>query len=197
MNWLKKYIKTQSTGIEQRTQAVMGTTVPSSCGMLGCTCGNCWVSGKTTGVGAPIAPFWGTSSAHSTVPFLSAEELEEHKKLCEDRVNALRSLRLEVFKKLPAELRQNVLNMLMWAQAVSDMNNISVPSPRLDELSARLGTAGSSIPSNVFLRAAYVGSPQATAIAYISLPDGLSVEDLNKAHSEAVLEEQLLRQTDE
>jgi hypothetical protein len=115
---------------------------------------------------------------------ISIEEREELAKLKIQYEEERKLVKLTEFKKLPNELRQFVLNAFAWQAAVQTINNADVGrSERLRELIGKenMGKIWST-------QAQGFNFP---SISSIALPEGLSLEDIKRAHLEQSLEEEL------
>lgn len=130
-------------------------------------------------------------------PPLTAAEEKELKDLEVQRVLDHKRAKLDYFKKLPKEFRQQVINRFMWDDAVKDMDNIPLlKSDREAELETKRALSGnpfigsfrpsfgggiSSLGYDNFMPV--MGSPP--------LPVGITKEDLLQAHLDASLEEEI------
>lgn len=137
----------------------------------------------------------------SFIQGLSKEEQNELEQLRKDHANQVKAAKLGIFKKLPGEIRQLVVNAYEWKICFDNMNATTViKDPRLAELERKDENA------QIF-KTAHTGHSHgvprgmATQPFYSSglffgsnfdLPEGLSLEDLKLAHMEASLEEEML-----
>lgn len=132
-------------------------------------------------------------------PLTSAEE-EELKELEHQQAWSTKMAKLAVFKALPREYRQSIINVLLWEEAVQEINRTSNPeSDRLRELKLKqsfsplspfLGSGHTFHPPSMGGRPmwppASFGMPTQTM-----LPEGITKDDLMQAHLDASLEEEI------
>ena len=120
-----------------------------------------------------------------------AQEMETLKAEYEARV---KYTRIEKFKKVNSSLRQFVINSFEWENLVKEINNNDIDKPhRLTELetidsmsriySGGYQSTGASLNVDGLFMGLFKGF---TAI------EGLSLDDLKKAHLDATLEEEVL-----
>lgn len=161
-----------------------------------CSCGNSQCSGCGTatsaaGSGAYIPSMlgqWvGNTTIHSGVwsPQLSPEEQKELETLeAEYQIN-LKAAKLAEFKKLPKELRQWVIDYITWQKVFSQVDQASVQkTQRQIDLENKKNNGYLSIKGNPWAQQGYVFN--------LPMPAGLSNEDIEQAHLEASLEEQII-----
>lgn len=122
----------------------------------------------------------------------TAEEKKEYDELKAQYEADVKAAKLNVFKKLPSELRQHVINSFMWKDTVAEINKtVADKGARLAELEnkeslsrgyggATLGNYSSSFNSEFKLD------------LQPALPEGITIEELKQAHTEACIEEELL-----
>jgi|SRR5581483_639643 len=129
---------------------------------------------------------------------MTPEEAAKLKELREERTRETKRLKLEHFKKLPGEFRQNIINSFLWEKEVNDMNAIQAPlSEEEQKLAAREGVQGWNPLGGLSSGLSFHGG-LGSASSWIQmgstpkLPDGITSEDLIKAHTEATAEEQFL-----
>lgn len=140
-----------------------------------------------TGAGAGSSLTW----TYPTSNPLTKEEEAERQLLQDEFDRNIRTQKLSLFKKLHKDLRQRIIDKLMWSEYIQECDNITAAQPdRLRELEARKN------PGKIFLSGLQVSSDYGyTNIDFfgngVKLPDGISSDDLKKAHSEACLEEEL------
>jgi hypothetical protein len=165
-----------------------------------CNCGSC--SGSSLGkllLGGITSTFTGTIPSG---PPLTSEEAEELNRLAIDRATESKRLKVEEFKKLPADFRQTVINKLLWKKFVKEANEKEVQmTDREAELinkqnQANMGIGSYIGGSNLRISSGstqwYTGPNGALSIEEaVSLPAGLTEADLIDAHNEACAEEAL------
>ncbi len=123
---------------------------------------------------------------------ISAQEKQELEQLRQQNKLETKTLRLVIFKKLPSDLRQYVINSFIWKESVSEMSNTQAEkSERQKELENKESL------SNMFGQGVHISSGSSFSldpswIAGVALPEGITIEDLKKAHIEACLEEEVL-----
>lgn len=134
-----------------------------------------------------------TASGDLTFRTRTQQENEELKGLYEEREQETKRLKLEKFKKLPPELRQAVADAIQWSKAVQEINATEAPiTDREREL--QVIPAGYFSHQAVFSGFAGINS---TPAGWFVLPNGITKDDLLKAHSDATLEETLKENSDE
>jgi hypothetical protein len=130
---------------------------------------------------------------------LTPEEKERLKNLEEDRKRETKKAKLDIFKKLPSSLRQQVVDHFIWSDAVNKINSTEIPkSKEQQELESRdkLRNAyrgpfwddGSMMDYNVIKEQIYGGG----FLRGLILPKDITPEELIRAHAEATAEEALL-----
>lgn len=135
---------------------------------------------------------------------LSPEEQKELEQLQTEYAAEIKACKLAIFKKLPTELRQFVVNALSWRECTQEINGVIIDkSERLKELenknSYKHMFGGPSVgpsygmPINNNWYGAPVDASMADSLSrFISIPDGITAEELKQAHVEATLEEEIL-----
>lgn len=124
---------------------------------------------------------------------LTPEEKVEYDELKKEHEFKLKLAKLDIFKQLPADIRQLVINSHLWQACCNDMNSTVVDKdPKLEELelrdnSGKLYTSSGS--GNVWISS---GTSIFGNYYTPTLPTGITVDDLKQAHMEATLEEQVL-----
>ena len=135
------------------------------------------------------------TTTNATVPLLglSIDEKKELDELKAQNEIELKSMKLLVFKKIPAAIRQAVIDGYEWKICYDMMNASVVPkSQRQVDLENKdnagriytLGGVGSSHYTSIYQDNIYFN--------LTNLPQGVSFEELKKAHMEATLEEEML-----
>jgi hypothetical protein len=131
---------------------------------------------------------------------LTPEEKERLKNLEEDRKRETKKAKLDIFKKLPSSVRQQVVDHLIWSDAVNKITSTEVPKSKeqqeleiRDELhnNVHIGfsrSAGSTMDYDVIKEQIYGGRFLRGPI----LPKDITPEELIRAHAEATAEEALL-----
>lgn len=143
-------------------------------------------------IGSPgIGPF------SSTLPpmfgsLLTPSEEAELKDLEQEHAKDIKKAKLDHFKTFPREFRQSIINILLWGEAVNEIDNTSVPEcDRLHNLKqvkdAHRNTL--TVGSLGFVQA--LSWPPVPYIVESFLPKNLSKEDLIEAHMDASMEEEL------
>jgi hypothetical protein len=121
---------------------------------------------------------------------LTKEEKDEYEQLMHEHKVAVKQCRLEAFKGLSTELRQFIINQLTFGKHISDLHKYTVNNnPRLTELTNRNLNS-----MNMINFASGSGTISAFRDPFLlnSLPEGITVEDIQQSHLERCLEEQLL-----
>lgn len=109
-------------------------------------------------------------------------EHQELEALVEERSKETKRLQLERFSKLPASLRQYVVDTILWHKACDDIGYISAPkSPREIELEGK----------NIIGLNSFVNTSNSSARLTVSprIPNGITEEELIQAHNNACMEE--------
>jgi hypothetical protein len=136
--------------------------------------------------GPPV--FINASGSTITINNLSKEEEAELKSLEQEREVAVKQRRIEKFKELPTNMRQTAIDMIKWDSICNDIDNTAVnlepdKAQRISDLISRRGltlTNGTSWVSTF------------TGVS-MRIPEGFSLEDLERFHTEACMEEEVLR----
>ncbi len=132
---------------------------------------------------------------------LTEEEKKELEELQRVHKEETKAVKLNEFKKLPAEMRQFVVNMIVWRKSSSSIHTVeATKSDRLKELESKLwptlgaggGSSGLYISGGNFWFNNNVSSVQIDIAAILGLPDGITTDDIEAAHLEATIEEQML-----
>lgn len=140
----------------------------------------------------------------ATVQPLSNEEQKEYQRLEKEHEEEVKSAKLAYFKALPPEFRQTIINILQWETVAKEINHIEPPkSERLRELEGRARRTnpfagyGHSYSKQFYPSG---GSPLQDALDNLgrhhyptNMPNGLTLEQLEEAHLEATIEEELLK----
>lgn len=176
------------------------TNVQHNANAVVCNCGSCSSSLGKLLVGGYSS---GITSTYTGVfppgPPLTTQEAEELDRLEKDRVAQSKLLKLEEFKKLPADFRQTVINKLLWKRFVKEANQkeAQMTDREIELMNKRnaasigsfIGGAGISISSG---HQWYTGPNGALSVEEaVTLPAGLNEADLIDAHNEACAEEAL------
>jgi hypothetical protein len=121
---------------------------------------------------------------------LSKEEAAEREELLAEHAQQVKTAKLNIFKSLPAPLRQYVINSILWTDAVRNMDSMSLPeSHRLKELNSR------NFPYNSRLAGHNSTWQSVRDDRYLitpPMPADITEEELQQAHLEATLEESML-----
>lgn len=116
---------------------------------------------------------------------LSADEKVELETLQSEHTAETKKNKLDIFKKLPTDLRQNIINHYLWMEVIGEMNNTKVPkSPRLLELEDKHSFNRVETSDSYYFPHFY------------PLPESITMDDLKAAHLEASVEEELLQTQD-
>ena len=121
-------------------------------------------------------------------PPLTLDESSELLNLKSIHDQKVKDARLAAFKEVPSNIRQMVIDMLMWTDTASDISQVTVSKDsRLQALETKRDGYNSTFTSSTmgWSRSSYM-------TGYIAIPDGLTSEDLKKAHLEATVEEEML-----
>ncbi len=179
-------------------QAAMGNSTAGSAGLAPQTLTGVGFNGTIPNAGSTIpnsgVTTWTTTSIHVGDP-LTKEEQVELDELRTQHVLDIRLAKIAGFKKLPAELRQFVVNMLTWNEEVDRLEAVSADkSQRQIELEQKESNNGFLTIQN---GTAWLGNNAVTNATIripddFRVPDGLTVDELKQAHMESTLEEQML-----
>lgn len=125
---------------------------------------------------------------------LSVDERSELIDLEREAEAVLKKGKLDIFKSLPAALRQTIVDTLLWDNAVNKMNGLQyMPSERLRELRHRDDMATTSRFSGY--PSMHNGTSHFPGMKVknekFELPNGISADELIQAHLEASVEEEL------
>jgi hypothetical protein len=148
----------------------------------------CKTSNTTTAT-VPIASL-GPMSYGSILTFgdpLSKEETRELTLLTEEHLLKTKLLKIEYFKKVPSEVRQEILNIITWQQYKKDISQIE--SEKTDRHKALESKKNSS---NIFISGGTAWFSASYDIYSILLPDGITLSELKQAHIDSLMEEQVL-----
>lgn len=129
------------------------------------------------------------------------EEAKELADLEADRARESKRLKIEAFKKLPAPLRQQIVDEITWLQEHNKISITEAPkSQRQQELEQKQASQYNPWNSpnqwsigrlqNPFITS--TGMEQAMTWRRFTLPNGLTDDDILKAHNDACAEETLL-----
>lgn len=146
---------------------------------------------SSTGSNA-IVSVGGTQGTLS-VTTMSDEERKELEQLRKDHDLEIKTTKLNIFKALSPDVRQRTLDLFEWVNCRQTMDATTIPqSERLAQLSMKEAMTGSmtlkAYMSNGSGITWYTSSGMHTEP---NLPDGITLEDLKKAHMEASLEESI------
>ena len=187
--------KTTAQIVDQCTVHTAGTADP-----LPATYGGQYTgtggAGQTSNINT--GAFWTGGSAGSGMSIgqnifmsgsnLTDEEAKELKTLEEERAASIKLKKIEIFKELPASLRQKIVDDIEWRRAVQKMNSASADNnDRYNDLS---GKRGVSLSGYVDM-GGFMYEPQPT------IPNGITEGELISAHNEKALEEQIIGDGDE
>lgn len=139
-------------------------------------------------VSGPSGTVYTTSTAYNTIHIvLSPEEKKELDLLVADFEIDKKQLKLKEFKKLSPEIRQYVINAQTWQHTLHIINSTEPEkSERLKELESKPTHPYTLSGQNIGLTmGGYYTIP-------VSLPDGLTLEDISQAHVEQTLEDEML-----
>jgi hypothetical protein len=149
-------------------------------------------SGQSLTVGQNGNLFWGggVNTLGGFTVGLTQDEQKEFESLKKDWEIEKKVARIAEFKKIASEMRQFVINALMWYEQVQTINDAQAPqSARLQELINK-EAAGKMYTLNGGNIATWTNGPY----QMLPLPEGLTVEDLKNAHIEQTLEEEMLNE---
>lgn len=128
---------------------------------------------------------------------LTDEEKKELEELQRQYNEETKQVRLDEFKKMPTQLRQFVINVITWKKNSSIMSTLHASkSERLKELESRnnghttLGTGGINLGSWLNIQGDSTWNIDINVL--LGLPNNISPEDLEAAHVEATIEEEML-----
>ncbi len=131
---------------------------------------------------------------------LSPEEQKELEQLQTEYAAEIKACKLAIFKKLPAELRQFVVNALYWRECTQEINGVVVDkSERLKELENKNsykhmfgGPSYGMRINNNWYGGGVDQSMMDSLSRFIGIPEGITAEELKQAHVETTLEEEIL-----
>lgn len=125
---------------------------------------------------------------------LSKEEQEEMNLLKIERTHDTKKAKLLAFKKLVPEMRQFVMNALMWQVSLKEINNTTAnKSNRLLELENKDSMGRFHTQATWYVTSSPVHIDMFGYIfSTMGLSDDITTEDLKQAHLEATLEEEML-----
>lgn len=151
-----------------------------------------------------------TTTAPVVQPY-TAEDAKELERLEADRQMEIKRTRLEKFKKVPAAIRQQIVDEIVWHRNVNDISNTDVTkSERQQELERKQmmnnpfaggnpwNPFGAGGLSSQWLRTDHTHGLLDTLQQYpafirrFAMPAGLTEEDILQAHNDACAEEALL-----
>lgn len=137
-----------------------------------CVCATCQMYRNMQQVG---------STGSMTITTLTKEEQEELSRLEAERLVETKRLRLEAFKSLHPDLRQVVVDCIMWQEHRNNISElVAVVSPRELDLKRRS-----------FLTSVNAAGDGWRGFNNNLLPEGLTIEDLIQAHADKVIEEKI------
>lgn len=128
-----------------------------------------------------------TSWLHNLWPqsTITPEEVKELAALEEEHKINVKTAKMNEFKKLPKELRQWVIDCITWQKVSQQVGQATVEkSARQIELENKKNIGGIQFAPGTNLW----GNPYLP----LSMPDGITHEDLEMAHLEASLEEEVI-----
>lgn len=139
----------------------------------------------------------GTSFSYGTP--LTKEEQEELDRMMKDHQEEIKLMRIDNFKKLAAELRQTIVDIIFWRKTAEEMKVLNKPMPaRLIELTNKKNGSGTlSFHGGYSSGCISCGHAHHNNTLLMNLPlnalleCGLSEEDIIRAHKEACAEEAL------
>jgi hypothetical protein len=118
---------------------------------------------------------------------MSNEEIEELSKLEEERKSEIKLKKIEIFRKLPANLRQKIVDEIMLERTQLEMENVEVPySSRHQEL---INKKGLEFNMNSLRIDSIGGYP--LKITRTFRVDDISDDELIAAHNDATMEESI------
>lgn len=133
-------------------------------------------------------------------PPLTPEEEVELKDLEVEHRIATKKAKLDHFKQMPREFRQSIINVLIWEEAVEEINAINPLVPeRMRQLQSTKqlhgGYYGSGLGSTFGPGLGHHSSSSMWPPSFVKtktmLPEGITKEELMEAHMDASLEEEL------
>lgn len=145
-----------------------------------------------TSSGGILTPSQLTQMLQGLSAGISQQEKQELENLRQQNKLETKTLRLMIFKKLPGDLRQYVINSFIWKESVGEMNKtVADKTERQKELENKESL------SNMFGQGVHISSGSSFSIdpqwiTGVALPEGITIEDLKQAHVEACLEEEVL-----
>jgi hypothetical protein len=119
----------------------------------------------------------------ASFPSLSKEEERELEILEEEHTHNLKIERIRIFKSMPSDMRQNIVNSIIFKKYLAEIESPNIiHSNRLNELRRK------DYRLNVYATTDHWGMID----QYSKLLNFLSEEDIINAHAEQSIEEQLL-----
>lgn len=126
---------------------------------------------------------------------LSKEESEELDNLKKEHNNEVKVAKLAAFKKLSPEMRQFIVNLISVHASVKKINDTTVDkSQRLKDLESKEAfTRGSTSTTWAQYSGVNIYDPFSNKIKVQAIEiDGISLEEIQQAHVEATVEEEML-----
>jgi len=185
------------------TQVGVGSTIPAAQPQLGPGQGSAGGSGiptlQSSGAGfqsggGAAGGIYGGIGISSTIHFpgLSTDELKELEILEQTYKEEAKQKQLNSFKKIPATMRQHIVDVLEWDAKIDQMDaEASECSQRLQELRSR---NFNPMSSQAWYPGVHAPGQITTwpAPGRMRLPAHLTLEDVKQAHAERSLEEEVL-----
>ncbi len=128
---------------------------------------------------------------------LSKEEQDQLQELRKEHATATKLVKVNIFKKLPSSIRQQVIDAYEWKIAFETMNaSTATKDQKLIDLERKEEMHSMLVHSGLGYKRQQAFDPTAyPGILFThnqGLPNGLTLEDLKQAHMEASLEEEML-----
>jgi len=151
-----------------------GAGITTVSGGAGSSSGSFFIRGGSSSV----------SGGSTSINYLSQEENDELNALTEQYEVDLKNAKIAEFKKLPSDIRQFIINSIIWTGAQYKINNLSV-----NKYQRQIELESKSFRSGIYT--------SSYAPMYNNLPTGILNEELKQAHIDVSLEEQILEKKDE
>lgn len=169
-----------NAGGSSSRSGVITTTTTNTTGVVG--------AGVATTQGATNGTIWANNGVLTFGPELTQQEKDELQLLKEEREQRSKELKIAAFKELHPEMRQMVICLLLWQDNKESIDTLEADmTDRERELTNKDNMSG-RIYSSIGTIDAWSGM----FFPMISLPKGLTKEDLIEAHTAASMEEVIL-----
>lgn len=128
---------------------------------------------------------------------ITKEEKEELERLRLENKADTKKAKIDVFKRLPADFRQHIINMYIWHEVFVEMNSTKTPKSQRQidlENKENFGTLGPGISTYLGGQLSVSIHDSLDFIPYPAhLPESITLDDLKQAHLDASMEEEILK----